>query len=81
MRNIISPSISACKKNYNAQPVIVRRLEEWRENLNINYIVEKVLMDLLKAFDCVHHDPLLARLATCDGDESLLCYIHSFLLN
>ena len=48
----------------NTQHVMLSILEEWRENLNINYVVEGVLMDLFKAFDCVPHDLLLARLTT-----------------
>ena len=35
---------------------MLRLLEEWRENLNKNFVVERVLMDLSKAFDCVPHD-------------------------
>ena len=35
---------------------MVRYLEEWRENLDKNYIVGGVLMDLSKASDCVPHD-------------------------
>ena len=42
---------------------MIRLLEEWRENLDKNYVVGGVLMDLSKAFDCVPHDLLLAKLA------------------
>ena len=46
-----------------------------------NYVVVRVLMDLSKAFDCVPHDLLLAKLAAYGVDESFLCYIYSYLLN
>ena len=42
--------------------MIIRLLEEWRENLDKNYVVGGVLMDLSKAFDCVPYDFLLAKL-------------------
>ena len=67
--NNISPFISAYRKNYNTQHVMIRLLEEWGEN------------DLSKAFDCAPHDVLLAKLAVYGVDESFLCYIYSYLLN
>ena len=79
--NNISPFISAYRKNYNTQHVMIRLLEEWRENLDKNYVVGGVLMDLSKAFDCVLHDLLLAKLAAYGVDESFLCYMYSYLLN
>ena len=60
---------------------MIRLLEEWRENLDKNYVVGGVLMDLSKAFDCSPHDLLLAKLAAYGVDENLLCYIYSYLLN
>ena len=60
---------------------MIRLLEKWRENLEKTYVVGGVLMDLSKAFDCIPHDLLLAKLAAYGVDESLLCYIYSYLLN
>ena len=60
---------------------MIRLLEEWREKLDKNYVVGEVLMDLSKAFDCVPHDLLLAKLAAYGVNESFLCYIYSYLLN
>ena len=60
---------------------MIRLSEEWREDLDKNYVVGGVLMDLSKAFDCAPHDFLLAKLAAYGVDESFLCYIYSYLLN
>ena len=38
-------------------------------------------MNLSKAFDCIPHDLLLAKLAAYGVDENFLCYIYSYLLN
>ena len=54
--------ISAYRKNYSTQQVLIRLLEEWKEKLDKNFIVGTVLMDLSKAFDCIPHD-LIAQLA------------------
>ena len=60
---------------------MIRLLEEWGENLDKNYVVGGVLIELSKAFDCLPHDLLLAKLAGYGVDESSLCYIYSYLLN
>ena len=60
---------------------MIKLLEAWRENLDSNYVVGGVLMDLSKASDCVPHDLLLAKLDAYGVDESFLCYIYSYLLN
>ena len=71
----LSPFISASRKNYNTQHVLLRLLEEWREHLNNNKTVGGILMDLSKAFDCFPHDLLLAKLATYGIDDNLILYI------
>ena len=81
MYDNISPFISAYRKNYNTQHVMIRLLEEWRENVDKNYIVGGVLMDLPKAFDCIPHGLLLAKLAAYGVDENLVCYIYSYLIH
>ena len=55
--------------------------EEWRENLDKNYVVRGILMDLSKVFDCIPHDLLLGKLVAYSVDENFLCYIYSYLLN
>ena len=79
--NNISPFISAYRKNIISKNVMIRLLEEWRENLDKKHVVGGVLMDLSKAFDSISHGLLLAKLATYCADGSFLCYIYSYLLN
>ena len=78
---LLSPFIAAYRKNYNKQYVLLRLLEEWRENLDNNKAVGGILMDLSKAFYCVSHDLLLPKLAAYDNNDNLILYIHSYLLN
>ena len=77
----LSPFISAYRKNYNTEYVLLWLLEEWREHLDNDKTVGGVLMDLSKAFDWVTHDLLLGKLAACGIGDNLILSIHSYLLN
>ena len=56
-------------------------MEEWEKCLDNNYVVGGVLMDLSKAFDCVPHDLLIAKLEAYGINENLLAYLHSYVSN
>ena len=81
MNQNISNLVSAYRKNYSSQHVLIRLLEEWRKCLDNNYVVGGVLMDLSEAFDCVPHDLLIAKLEAYGFNENLLAYLHSYLSN
>ena len=75
----LSPFISAYRKNYSTQQVLIRLLEEWREKLERNFIVGVVLMDLSKTFDCIPHDLIIAKLAGYGIERETLRLIYSIL--
>ena len=77
----LSLFISARRKNYNTQHLLLRLLKKWRERLDNSKTVGGILMDLSKAFDCVPNDIFLAKLAVCAIDNNLILYIHSYSLN
>ena len=62
----MSPFISAYRKNYNTQYVLLRLLEKWRKHLDIDYFP---------------HDIFLAKLAAYGIDDNLILCVHSYLLN
>ena len=74
-----SPFISAYRKSYSTQQVLIRLLEEWREKLDNNFIVGTVLMDLSKAFDCIPHFLIIAKLAAYGFKRETLRLIYSYL--
>ena len=77
----LSPFISAYRKGYSTQHVLTRLVEEWRERLDDNYIVVAILMDLSKAFDCISHDLIIAKLAAYNIYDTALKLIFSYLKN
>ena len=81
MENVFSPQISAYRKSYNSQHVLIRLIEEWREYLDKDFVVGAVMTDLSKAFDCIPHDLLIAKLEAYSLGEKALSYIFSHLTN
>ena len=51
MNNLFSFSISVYRELYNTQYVLIRLIEEWGKNLENNYFIGAVLMDVSKAFE------------------------------
>ena len=81
MNSHFSPYLSAYRKNYGTQHVLMRLLEEWKNSLDKNYVVGGVLMDLSKAFDCVPHDLIIAKLSAYGFSNSSLMFLLSYLTN
>ena len=75
----MSKFLSAYRKNVSCQNVLLRLIKQWRENLDNNKPVGAVLMDLSKAFDCLPHDLLIAKLAAYGFDRNTLKLFHSCL--
>ena len=73
--------LSAYKKIYSSQNILISLIEEWRKNLDKNFVVGAVLTGLSKAFDCMPHDLLTAKLSTCNFNNEALSYIYSYLTN
>ena len=81
MKNHFSPFISAYRKNYSSQHVLIRLIKEWRSRLDNDYTVGGVLMDLSKAFDCIPHDLLIAKLLAYGVHEKIVHIFYSYLQN
>ena len=67
------------EKNVSCQNVLLRLIEQRRECLDNNMLVGAVLMDLSKAFDCLPHHLLIAKLESYGFDRTILKLFHSYL--
>ena len=54
-------------------------IEEWKEKLDKGFFAGTVLMDLSKAFDCISHDLLIAKLNAYGFDRKSLVFFYSYL--
>ena len=71
--------MSGFRKGYSCQSVLLRLTEEWRKYLDQNKVVGVLLMDLSKAFDCLPHDLLLAKLEAYGFELKTLNLFFSYL--
>ena len=60
--SFLSKFVSAYRKSYSSNHVLLRLIESWKKSLDNKNFVGTVLMDLSKAFDCIPHDLLVAKL-------------------
>ena len=75
----LSPFLAAQRQLCNTQHMLIKMIEKWRENLENNFFVGAVLTDLSKAFGCIPHDLLIAKLSAYGLSSDSLCYIYSYL--
>ena len=54
-------------------------LEKWRKALDNGKLAGALLTDLSKAFDCLNHELLIAKLHAYGFDFNSLNYIYSYL--
>jgi len=76
-------SIYQCgfRKGMSAQNCLLFMLEKWRKSLDNNGKAGVLLTDLSKAFDCLVHDLLIAKLSAYGFDYLSLKLIYSYLSN
>ena len=76
---ILSKFISAYRQKHSSNNVLLRLLEEWKKHLDNKNFVGAVLMDLSKAFDCIPHDLLIAKMNAYGFDFNTLVFFYSYL--
>ena len=69
------------RKGLNAQHCLIKLIEKWRECLEQDLEFGALLTDLSKAFDCLPHDLLIAKLNAYGVDISVLRIIFDYLTN
>ena len=75
----LSVILSGFRESYSTQHALIRVLELWRRCLDSSGIVGTILMDLSKAYHCLPHDLLIAKLEAYGFNNDSLQLIFSFL--
>ena len=78
MEKHFSLFLSAYRKNYSLQNILISLIEEWRKDLDNNFVVGAVLTDLSNVFDCTPHDLLIAKLSAYNFSDEALSYIYIY---
>ena len=79
MDNHLSHFLCGFRKGYSTQHCLMIMLEKWRKALDKRNIAGAFLTDLSKAFDCLNHELLIAKLDAYGFGHSSLAYIYSYL--
>ena len=77
MTGMLSPLLSGFRQRYITQHALCRVLESWQKYLDMTGIVGTILMDLSKAYDCIPHDLLIAKLEAYGFNRKALRLIYS----
>ena len=75
----ISSLLCAYRKGHSAQHALIRLIETIRKTLDRKGVAGMILMDLSKAFDCMPHDLLIAKLKAYDFGLQGLRLIANYL--
>ena len=77
----LSPYLFGFRKGYSTEQCLNVMLERWKKALDHKLCVGAVLTDLSKAFDCLNHKLIIAKLEAYGFNYDALGFIHNYLTN
>ena len=75
----LSPYLFGYRKGYSTEHCVMVMIEMWKKALDEQKVAGAVLTDLSKAFDCLPHDLLIAKLHAYGFEKSALIFILDYL--
>ena len=81
MNKFLNSLLCGFRKVHSTQHAWFRLLQAWQKELDQCGFVGTILMDLSKAYDCLPHDLLIAKLEAYGLDTTSLSLIKNYLAN
>ena len=78
---ILSPNQCGFRKGFSAQHCLISLIEKWKKSIDNGGAFGALMTDLSKAFDCLSHELLIAKLEAYGFDEKSLKLIYNYLSN
>ena len=79
VENFLSPYLFGYRKGHSTEQCLMTMIEMWKKALDERKVAGAVLTDLSKAFDCLPHDLLIAKLHAYGFEKSALNFIYDYL--
>ena len=79
IENFLSPYLFGYKKGQSTEQCLIIMIEAWKKAINNKGAVGAILTDLSKAFDCLNHNILIAKLEAYGFGNAALKFIHDYL--
>jgi hypothetical protein len=79
IEKIFNPLLSAYRNGYSCNDVLLKFVEMWKQSLDQNLFAGAILMDLSKAFDCLPHCLLIAKLHAYGFTKNACLLVASYL--
>ena len=79
--NKLSPLLCGFRSRYSTQHALLNLINKWHSCLDNSGVVGTILMDLSKAFDCLPHELVLAKLHAYGVDIKSLKLLQDYLSN
>ena len=79
--SILSKYQCGFPRGYNVQQCLITLIEKWRKSVDNGGAFGALFTDLSKAFDCLSHELLIAKLDAYGFDKNALKLVNSYLPN
>ena len=81
IEKFLSPFLFGFRKGHSTQQCLLVMIEMWKKALDEKKVAGGILTDLSKAFDCLSHDLLIAKLEAYGFGKNALKFIYDYLKN